>query len=66
MMHSVGVLAVARGEEWSKGHGGKERANCRDITEEGPSTPKAAAGGVTRGLATALRGKGEGKGKGRA
>ncbi|KAG5348995.1 hypothetical protein C0989_006662 [Termitomyces sp. Mn162] len=70
--HPVGALAVARGEEWSEGHGSEERANCGDIIEEGPLTPKAAAGSIARGLATlprlatTPRGKGEGKGKGKA
>ncbi|KAG5715234.1 hypothetical protein E4T56_gene3015 [Termitomyces sp. T112] len=67
--HPVGVLAVARGEGWSKGHGSKEAANCGDIQEVGPLTPKAAAGSVARGLATlpqlvtTLRSKGKGKAK---
>ncbi|KNZ78649.1 hypothetical protein J132_11090 [Termitomyces sp. J132] len=67
--HPVGVLAVARGEGQSKGCEGKEAANCGDIQEAGPSTPKAVAGGVARGLAmlprlaTTLRSKGKGKGK---
>ncbi|KAG5349472.1 hypothetical protein C0989_003589 [Termitomyces sp. Mn162] len=54
--HPVGVLAVARGEGRSKGHGGEEAANHGDIQEVGPLTPKAVAGGVTR----------ESKGKGKA
>ncbi|KAG5730195.1 hypothetical protein E4T56_gene11683 [Termitomyces sp. T112] len=66
--HPVDALAVVRREEQSKGHGGKEKADCGDI-QEGPSTPKAAAGGVARSLATlprlvtTLRSKGKGKGK---
>ncbi|KAG5333236.1 hypothetical protein C0989_006012 [Termitomyces sp. Mn162] len=69
--HPVGALAVARGEGWSKGHGGEEAANCGDTQEVGPSTPKAAAGGIARGLAmlprlvTTLRSKGKGKAKAR-
>ncbi|KAG5338169.1 hypothetical protein C0989_008094 [Termitomyces sp. Mn162] len=55
MMHLVGALVVVRGEEQSKGHEGKEMANCGDIQEVGPSTPKAAAGGIARGLATSPR-----------
>ncbi|KAG5331596.1 hypothetical protein C0989_007856, partial [Termitomyces sp. Mn162] len=67
--HPVGALAVARGEGWSKGCGSKEAANCGDIQEAGPSTPKAVAGSVARGLATlprlatTPRSKGKGKGK---
>ncbi|KAG5734581.1 hypothetical protein E4T56_gene4897 [Termitomyces sp. T112] len=67
--HPVGALAVARGEGWSEGRGGEEVANRRDIQEVGPSTPKAAAGGITRGLvtspqlATTPRSKGKGKAK---
>ncbi|KAG5325863.1 hypothetical protein C0989_011532, partial [Termitomyces sp. Mn162] len=59
-------------EGWSEGCGGKERVNYGDITEVGPSTPKAAAGGITRGLATlprlatTLRSKEKGKEKGKA
>ncbi|KAG5335750.1 hypothetical protein C0989_000473 [Termitomyces sp. Mn162] len=70
--HPVGALVVARREKWSKGHGGKERVNCGNITEEGPSTPKAVAGSIARGLAilprlvTTPRGKEEGKGKSKA
>ncbi|KNZ81262.1 hypothetical protein J132_02097 [Termitomyces sp. J132] len=67
--HLVGALAVMRGEGQSEGCGDNEAANCGDIQEAGPSTPKAAAGGVARGLATlprlatTPRGKGKGKGK---
>ncbi|KAG5349723.1 hypothetical protein C0989_002179 [Termitomyces sp. Mn162] len=61
--HLAGALAVVRGEGWSKGCGSEEAANCGDIQEAGSLTPKAAAGGVTRGLATTLRSKGKGKGK---
>ncbi|KNZ78080.1 hypothetical protein J132_02270 [Termitomyces sp. J132] len=67
--HPVGALAVVRGEGWSKGRGDNEAANCGDIQEVGPSTPKAVAGGVARGLvtsprlATTPRSKGKGKGK---
>ncbi|KAG5716133.1 hypothetical protein E4T56_gene10937 [Termitomyces sp. T112] len=67
--HPVGALAVARGEGWSKGHEDDEAANCGDIQEVGPLTPKAGAGGVARGLATSPRmattprSKGKGKGK---
>ncbi|KAG5348661.1 hypothetical protein C0989_009128 [Termitomyces sp. Mn162] len=70
--HPVDALVVAREEEWSKGHGGKERVNCGDIMEAGPLTPKAVAGGIARGLvmlprlATTLRSKGKEKGKGKA
>ncbi|KNZ81497.1 hypothetical protein J132_00463 [Termitomyces sp. J132] len=69
--HPVGALAVARGEGRSKACEDDEAANCGDIQEAGPSTPKAAAGGVARGLAmlprlaTTLRSKGKGKGKAR-
>ncbi|KAG5349333.1 hypothetical protein C0989_004571, partial [Termitomyces sp. Mn162] len=69
--HPVGALVVARGEGWSEGCGDNEAANCGDIQEAGPSTPKAAAGGVARGLAmsprlaTTPRSKGKGKGKAR-
>ncbi|KAG5348758.1 hypothetical protein C0989_008451, partial [Termitomyces sp. Mn162] len=69
--HPVGVLVVARGEGWSEGCGDNEAANCGDIQEAGPSTPKAVAGGVARGLATlprlatTPRSKGKGKGKAR-
>ncbi|KNZ78244.1 hypothetical protein J132_01222 [Termitomyces sp. J132] len=51
--HLVGALAVVRGEGQSKGHGDNEAANHKDIQEAGPSTPKAAAGGVARGVTTA-------------
>ncbi|KAG5347703.1 hypothetical protein C0989_011588, partial [Termitomyces sp. Mn162] len=67
--HLVGALAVARGEGQSKGRGGKEAANRGDIQEAGTLTPKATAGGVTRGLATSprlattLRSKEKGKAK---
>ncbi|KAG5731781.1 hypothetical protein E4T56_gene1560 [Termitomyces sp. T112] len=67
--HPVGALVVVRGEGWSKGRGDNEAANCGDIQEVGPSTPKAVAGGVARGLvtsprlATTPRSKGKGKGK---
>ncbi|KAG5331588.1 hypothetical protein C0989_007874, partial [Termitomyces sp. Mn162] len=67
--HPVGVLVVVRGEGWSESCGGEEAANCGDIQEVGPSTPKAAAGGVARGLtmspqlATTPRSKGKGKAK---
>ncbi|KAG5349641.1 hypothetical protein C0989_002615 [Termitomyces sp. Mn162] len=68
--HLLGALVVARGEEWSQGCRGKDRANCGDIIREAsPSTPKIAAGSVTKGLATlprvvtTLRSKGKGKGK---
>ncbi|KAG5335246.1 hypothetical protein C0989_001716 [Termitomyces sp. Mn162] len=67
--HPVGALAVVRGEGWSKGHEDDEAADRRDIQAAGPSTPKAAAGGVARGLVTSprlmatLRSKGKGKGK---
>ncbi|KNZ80983.1 hypothetical protein J132_03683 [Termitomyces sp. J132] len=67
--HLVGALAVARGEGRSKGHEDDEAADRRDIQAAGPSTPKAAAGGVARGLAmsprlaTTPRSKGKGKGK---
>ncbi|KNZ80082.1 hypothetical protein J132_07369 [Termitomyces sp. J132] len=61
--HPVGALAVVRGEGWSKGCGGEEAANHGDIQEAGPSTPKAAAGSVTRGLVTTPRSKGKGKAK---
>ncbi|KAG5334998.1 hypothetical protein C0989_002601 [Termitomyces sp. Mn162] len=60
--HLVGALAVVRGEEWSKGCGGKEKVDCGNI-QEGPSTPKAAAGNIARGLATTLRSKGKEKEK---
>ncbi|KAG5715371.1 hypothetical protein E4T56_gene8236 [Termitomyces sp. T112] len=63
--HPVGALAVARREGQSKGCRGEEEANCGDIQEVGPLTPKAAAGGVTRGLATTPRSKGKGKAKAR-
>ncbi|KAG5723850.1 hypothetical protein E4T56_gene9851 [Termitomyces sp. T112] len=53
--HPVGALAVVREEGWNEGHGDNEVANCGDIQEAGPSTPKAAAGGITRGLATSPR-----------
>ncbi|KAH0588870.1 hypothetical protein H2248_004660 [Termitomyces sp. 'cryptogamus'] len=49
--HPVGVLVVVRGEEWSKGCGGKEKADCGDIQKEGPLTPKVVAGSIARGLA---------------
>ncbi|KNZ73528.1 hypothetical protein J132_01335 [Termitomyces sp. J132] len=67
--HPVGVLAVARGEGWSEGCGGKEVANHGDIQEAGPLTPKAVAGSIARGLAmspqlaTTPRSKGKGKAK---
>ncbi|KAG5334798.1 hypothetical protein C0989_003064 [Termitomyces sp. Mn162] len=67
--HLVGALAVARGEGWSEGHRGKEAANHGDIQEAGPLTPKAAAGGIARGLvtspqlATTPRSKGKRKAK---
>ncbi|KAG5332550.1 hypothetical protein C0989_006885, partial [Termitomyces sp. Mn162] len=67
--HPVGVLVVARGEGQSEGCGGDEAANCGDIQEAGPLTPKAAAGSVARGLATSPRlvttprSKGKGKAK---
>ncbi|KAG5725398.1 hypothetical protein E4T56_gene8853, partial [Termitomyces sp. T112] len=67
--HPVGALAVARGEGQSEGHEGEEAANCGDIQEAGPLTPKAVAGGIARGLATSPRlattprSKGKGKGK---
>ncbi|KAG5717881.1 hypothetical protein E4T56_gene1440 [Termitomyces sp. T112] len=67
--HPVGALAVVRGEGWNEGRGDNEAANCGDIQEAGPSTPKAAAGGVARGLATSprlvttLRSKRKGKAK---
>ncbi|KAG5332833.1 hypothetical protein C0989_006463 [Termitomyces sp. Mn162] len=63
--HPVGALAVARREGQSKGCRGEEEANCGDIQEVGPLTPKAVAGGVTRGLATTPRSKGKGKAKAR-
>ncbi|KAG5333509.1 hypothetical protein C0989_005607 [Termitomyces sp. Mn162] len=63
--HPVGVLVVVRGEGWSKGRRGEEAANCGDIQEAGPLTPKAVVGGIARGLATTLRSKGKGKGKAR-
>ncbi|KAG5322656.1 hypothetical protein C0989_012526, partial [Termitomyces sp. Mn162] len=47
--HPVGALAVARGEGRSEGRRNEEAANRGDIQEAGPSTPKAAAGGVARG-----------------
>ncbi|KNZ81899.1 hypothetical protein J132_10178 [Termitomyces sp. J132] len=59
--HPVGALVVARGEEWSEGHEGKETVNRGDIQEVGPLTPKAAAGGIARGLATTPRSKEKGK-----
>ncbi|KAG5349756.1 hypothetical protein C0989_002011 [Termitomyces sp. Mn162] len=46
--HPIGVLAVAIGEEQSEGHKGEEMANCGDIQEAGPLTPKAVAGGITK------------------
>ncbi|KAG5716194.1 hypothetical protein E4T56_gene10759 [Termitomyces sp. T112] len=52
--HLVGALVVVRGKEWSEGCGGKEKADCGDI-QEGPSTPKAVTGSITRGLATSPR-----------
>ncbi|KAG5716071.1 hypothetical protein E4T56_gene10782 [Termitomyces sp. T112] len=67
--HLVGALVVVRGEGRSKGRGDDEAANRGDIQEAGPSTPKAAAGGVARGLATSPRlvttprSKEKGKGK---
>ncbi|KAG5349697.1 hypothetical protein C0989_002346 [Termitomyces sp. Mn162] len=61
--HPVGALAVVRGKGWSEGHGGEEAANRGDIQEVGPSTPKAVAGGIARGLATTPRSKGKGKAK---
>ncbi|KAG5717932.1 hypothetical protein E4T56_gene1467 [Termitomyces sp. T112] len=67
--HPVGALAVAREEGRSKGYGGKEVANHGDIQEAGLLTPKAAAGGVARGLAklpqlvTTPRSRGKGKAK---
>ncbi|KAG5348749.1 hypothetical protein C0989_008492 [Termitomyces sp. Mn162] len=67
--HPVGALAVVRGEGRSKDRGDNEVANHGDIQEVGPLTPKAAAGGVARGLATSPRlattprSKGKGKGK---
>ncbi|KNZ78149.1 hypothetical protein J132_01674 [Termitomyces sp. J132] len=70
--HPVGALAVARGEGRSEGCRNKEAANRGDIQEAGPSTPKAAAGGVARGLvtspklATTPKSKGKGKGKAKA
>ncbi|KNZ73999.1 hypothetical protein J132_08653 [Termitomyces sp. J132] len=47
--HPVGALEVVRGEKWSEGRSGKEKVDHRDI-QEGPSTPKAVAGSVARGL----------------
>ncbi|KAG5347317.1 hypothetical protein C0989_012310 [Termitomyces sp. Mn162] len=44
----------------------EEAANRGDIQEAGPSTPKAAAGSVARGLATTPKSKGKGKGKAKA
>ncbi|KNZ72048.1 hypothetical protein J132_04962 [Termitomyces sp. J132] len=64
--HPVGALAVARGEGRSEGCRNKEAANRGDIQEAGPLTPKAAAGGVARGLATTPKSKGKGKGKAKA
>ncbi|KAG5347433.1 hypothetical protein C0989_011883, partial [Termitomyces sp. Mn162] len=64
--HLVGALAVARGEGRSEGCRNKEAANRGDIQEAGPLTPKAAAGGVARGLATTPKSKGKGKGKAKA
>ncbi|KNZ76554.1 hypothetical protein J132_09636 [Termitomyces sp. J132] len=68
--HLVGALAVARGEGRSEGRRNEEAANRGDIQEAGPSTPKAATGGVARGLATspklATTPKSKGKGKGKA
>ncbi|KAG5728892.1 hypothetical protein E4T56_gene5607 [Termitomyces sp. T112] len=67
--HLIGALAVVRGEGRSKGREDDEVADHRDIQVAGPSTPKAAAGGVARGLATlprlmaTPRSKGKGKGK---
>ncbi|KAG5349313.1 hypothetical protein C0989_004706 [Termitomyces sp. Mn162] len=67
--HPVGALAVVRGEGQSKGREDDEAADRRDIQAAGPSTPKAAAGSVARGLAmsprlaTTPRSKGKGKGK---
>ncbi|KAG5349421.1 hypothetical protein C0989_004001 [Termitomyces sp. Mn162] len=55
MTHPVGALAVVRGEGWNEGRGNNEAANCGDIQEAGPLTPKAVAGGVARGLATSPR-----------
>ncbi|KAG5335136.1 hypothetical protein C0989_002322, partial [Termitomyces sp. Mn162] len=69
--HPLGVLVVVRSKEWSKDHGSEERANCGDIMEASPSTPKAAAGSVAKGLATlprvvtTSRSKEKGKGKGK-
>ncbi|KAG5333011.1 hypothetical protein C0989_006359 [Termitomyces sp. Mn162] len=69
--HLVGALAVARGEGWSKGCEDNEVANCGDIQETGPLTPKAVASSIARGLATlpglvtTPRSKGKGKGKAR-
>ncbi|KNZ80869.1 hypothetical protein J132_04128 [Termitomyces sp. J132] len=65
--HLVGVLMVARGEEWSKGCEGEEMANHGNIQEAGPLTPKAVASSIARGLAilprlaTTPRSKGKGK-----
>ncbi|KNZ78067.1 hypothetical protein J132_02359, partial [Termitomyces sp. J132] len=70
--HPVGALAVARGEGRSEGRRNEEAANRGDIQEAGPSTPKAAAGGVARGLAmspklvTTPKSKGKGKEKAKA
>ncbi|KAG5349274.1 hypothetical protein C0989_004873 [Termitomyces sp. Mn162] len=69
MTHLLGVLVVARGEEQSKGCRGEDRANCGDIREAGPSTPKIVAGGIGKELvtsprvATTPRSKEKGKGK---
>ncbi|KAG5349806.1 hypothetical protein C0989_001797 [Termitomyces sp. Mn162] len=63
------LVAVVREEGQSEGCRGEEEANRGDIQEVGPSTPKAAAGGVARGLATSpqlvttLRSKGKEKAK---
>ncbi|KNZ81285.1 hypothetical protein J132_02056 [Termitomyces sp. J132] len=70
--HPLGVLVVERSKEWSEGCGGKERANCGDITEAGPLTPKAVTGGIAKGMAmlprvaTTPRSKEKEKGKGKA
>ncbi|KAG5348738.1 hypothetical protein C0989_008559, partial [Termitomyces sp. Mn162] len=69
--HLLGALVLVRGKEQSKGHRSKNRANCEDIREAGPSTPKVASGSIAKELAmlprvvTTLRSKGKGKGKAR-
>ncbi|KAG5349774.1 hypothetical protein C0989_001958 [Termitomyces sp. Mn162] len=71
MMHPPCKLVVMMEVEHSKGYGGEDCANCGDIGEAGPSTPRHVAGSIAKGFATlpraatTLKGKGKGKVKAR-